>query len=145
MPAYGALNSSIAAAEGQDNLRISARARGNNTGTFASYGAVDSQLDTGSGNDRVDIRAAANNRRGYTAIGLDFSSIDTGSGDDYVDLNGDAQNRQIQTGDGLDTFTISGRHTNQVHIYPGANDDVHKVDAAQASPMSPVTAPTNCS
>ena len=158
-PAYGALNSSIVAAEGQDSLRISANARGKTTGTIAAYGTVNSYMNTGGNNDRVDIRAIANNRRGLAeAIGLDASeletgsghdrvnihafgrgrstnvwamqdsSIETGSGDDHVDIIGGAQRSQIQTGDGFDTVTISGRHTNQVHIDTGANNDVLKVD-----------------
>ena len=58
------------------------------------------------------------------------SSIDTDSGDDHVEIIGGAQRSQIQTGDGFDTVTIAGRHSNQVHIDTGANDDVLKVDGS---------------
>ena len=118
-PAYGALNSSIVAAEGQDSLRISANARGNTTGTIAAYGTVNSQINTGANNDRVDIRAIANNRAGMAeAIGLDASELETGSGHDRVHIqvgaNGQDTNvwalrkSSIDTGFGNDQVDIIG-------------------------------------
>ena len=98
MPAYGALNSSIFAAEDQNSLRISANARGITTDKIDFYGAVDNQLDTGSGNDRL---------MGITTgLGEDkLTGLDTGSGNDRL--------MGITSGLGEDKLTALDNHVKQ--------------------------------
>ena len=96
-PAYGALNSSIVLGDGQDSLHIGAKARGNTTDTIASYGALESQINTGADDDRVQIRSTAANRLGLAeAIGLEASSLETEGGDDDINLHAGAYGNNTQ-------------------------------------------------
>ena len=136
-PAYGMDNSSIASGPGKDKLRINAIARGNTASTIASFGALDSQINTGADDDKVHIRASANNRSGYAqAIGLDNSVLETETGNDSVRIHAYARgmstnawamrNSSLDVGPGNDSVEIRGNALNST-VRSGEGFDSVKV------------------
>ena len=118
-PAFGMENSVLNTGDDNDQVRISADARGNTTDTIAAYGALNSQIDTGNDDDRLEISATANNRNGYAeAVGLDSSTANTGSGDDDVSIRAHAdglstnawamRDSELSTDSGHDRVDIQG-------------------------------------
>ena len=118
-PAFGMENSVLNTGDDNDQVRISADARGNTTDTIAAYGALNSQIDTGNDDDRLEISATANNRNGYAeAVGLDSSTANTGSGDDDVRIRAHAdglstnawamRDSELNTDSGHDRVDIQG-------------------------------------
>ena len=144
-PAYGMDNSSFTSGQGRDKLRINSIARGNTTDTIASFGALNSQINTGADHDNVHIRASATNRSGYAeAIGLDNSVLETETGDDVVRIHAHARgmstnawamrNSSLDVGPGDDSVVIRGNALNST-VSTGEGFDSVKVTGLETQQL----------
>ena len=116
-PAYGIDSSSVVAGADQDNLRISAKARGNTTGTIAAYGALNSDINLGDGDNKLEIDAKAFNRRGTAlALGLDASTATTGSDDDLIRIRATANGRNSMAWAMRNSSLDAGAGDNNIEI-----------------------------